>query len=81
MKTLLRVSSAVLAVAAAAVTFVRIYAVTGETGPVPGGPTLYAMKILFPATLAAFFGYLAIKGRLPFYRRPGEEDDPGRRSS
>ncbi len=77
MKTLLRAISALLALAAGGLTVLRLYAVAGSTGPVPGGPVDYGLRLLFPATMALFFGYLALKGRLPFYRSPLDEDRPG----
>ena len=73
MKSLLRAVSALLAVAAGGLTLLRLYAVAGQTGPVPGGPTLYGLRLLFPLSMALFFGYVALKGRLPFYRRPEDK--------
>jgi len=63
---LLRLIAGVLALAAFALTGLRLYSLSVQGIPMGSDSVIPAMGLLFPLSLGLIFGYLAWKGRFPF---------------
>lgn len=77
MKTILRVTSGILAVLSLLLVVLRMYALSASD--MLGSATItHTMGLLFPLSLALLFGYMAIKGRMPGMDEPEKSppEDP-----
>ncbi|HEC29213.1 MAG TPA: hypothetical protein ENI65_06470 [Gammaproteobacteria bacterium] len=61
MKTVLRVTSGVLALMSLVVVVLRIYSMSNQES----ASITQIMGLVFPLSVAMFCGYMAIKGRMP----------------
>lgn len=71
--TNLRIMAGILAVIALAVVGYRLYGISALDAA--AGDRLYGLRLLFPLSLAMFFGYLAWKGKLPFSNESDKSSD------
>jgi hypothetical protein len=67
-KQLLRIGAGALAVIALGVVALRIYAIS-KTGMWQPDPFLQVLRLIFPLSVAAIFGYVAWKGSVPFLEK------------
>jgi len=65
-RTVMRIAAGLLALLAFAVTGWRLYFLSTIPPGQEDNPVMYALMILFPLSLGLFFGYLALRGRMPF---------------
>lgn len=78
MKTILRITSGILAFLSLLLVGLRMYALS-TTGILGSATIMHVMGLMFPLSLALLFGYMAIKGRMPGMNEPEKsppEDGP-----
>ena len=70
---LLRIVAGVLAILSFMLVGLRLYSLAGPDAANETDDFMNMMRLLFPLSLGLIFGYLAIKGRIPFSARDIEE--------
>ncbi len=65
-RMLMRIAAGILALLAFALTGLRLYFLSTIPPGQEDNPLMHSLMILFPLSLGLFFGYLALRGRLPF---------------
>ncbi len=72
---ILRVIAGVLALVSVGVVGIRFYSMHTLDVAMGAMGAMYSLRLLFPLSLALFFGYVAWKGKLPF--GPESDDSAG----
>lgn len=65
MKTLLRITSGILALLSLLLAGFRLYAISAG-GLLESATIMHVMGLMFPLSVTLLCGYMAIKGRMPF---------------
>ncbi|HEC12348.1 MAG TPA: hypothetical protein ENI80_03720 [Acidiferrobacteraceae bacterium] len=74
--TILRVVAGILALVSMGVAGIRFYGMNTLDTAMGAMGAIYSLRLLFPLSLAAFFGYVAWKGKLPFGPESNDSVDP-----
>lgn len=74
--TILRVVAGVLALVSLAVAGIRFYGMHTLDTAMGARGAIYSLRLLFPLSLALFFGYVTWKGKLPFSPDSNDSADP-----
>jgi hypothetical protein len=79
MKTVLRATSGILAFLSLLLVVLRMYAFS-ETGTHNSVSIQDLLGLIFPLSVTLLFGYIAIKGRMPFMAERPSSDNPSQES-
>ena len=66
----LRLAAGVLAVATLILVLLRTYVLIQQDLLAQENSLVHLLRLLFPLSLALFFGYIAWKGMIPFSKKP-----------